>query len=205
MEPEWLKLVRELQGVAQNGLMFTDGHFDRLRYTQVREAAARLMALASEGDYEQILDLFSQDQGYATPKVDVRGVVMQDEKMLLVRERSDGLWTLPGGWADPCFTPSQCVEKEIHEEAGFTAKADKLLAVYDRSQHAHPPYPFHVYKLFFQCSLLGGTLGESDETSEAGFFDEAELPPLSMGRVTPDQIARMFAHLEHPDWPTDFD
>ena len=205
MDPEWLKLARELQAVAQNGLEFTEGHFDRLRYQQVRDAAARLVAIGSDGDFEAIADRFSQETGYATPKVDVRGVVMDGHAMLFVRERSDGLWTLPGGWADPWLSPSQCIEKEIHEESGLVASASKLLAIYDRSNHAHPPYPYQVYKLFFLCEASGGRLGPSDETSEAAFFAADRVPDLSTGRVTAHQIERMFEHVGQSDAPTEFD
>lgn len=205
MEAEWLKLARQLQAISQNGLTFAEDHFDISRYEQVREIAARLMSLGSGGDYEKIHALFAQEQGYATPKVDVRGVVMDGERMLFVRERSDGNWSLPGGWADPCYTARQCVEKEVREESGLEVRAEKLLAVYDRSSHAHPPIPYHVYKHFFLCSFLGGDLSASDETSAADFFAEDHIPELSTARVTAEQVSRMFEHTRHPEWLTDFD
>jgi ADP-ribose pyrophosphatase YjhB (NUDIX family) len=130
---------------------------------------------------------------------------MQGDSMLFVRERSDGLWTLPGGWADPCYSPRQCVEKEVREESGLETTAVKLLAVYDRSNNPHPPFPFQVYKLFFLCSVVGGRLAISTETSDTGFFREDEVDDLSTARVTQEQIARMFEHVKNPDWATDFD
>ena len=115
-EPEWLVLTRNLQAIAQNGLTFSDGVFDRVRYEELRVIASRLMAIGSQGDIEPIINLFSNDVGYTTPKVDVRGVVLRGEEILLVEERSDARWSLPGGWADPGLTPSACIEKEIHRE-----------------------------------------------------------------------------------------
>lgn len=204
MESEWLRLARELQAIAQNGLAFVKDPYDRERYERVREISAQLMALGSDGDLEYIRGLFSDQQGYATPKVDVRGVVMKGDSILFVRERSDGLWTLPGGWADPCYSPRQCVEKELREESGLETKAVKLLAVYDRSNHSHPPFAFQVYKLFFLCSVVGGRLSTSTETSEIRFLRE-EVDELSTARVTREQISRMFEHVKNPDWATDFD
>lgn len=200
-----MKLAQQLQAISQNGLTFAEDHFDRARYEEVRAIAAQLMALGSDGEYEKILALFAQEVGYTTPKVDVRAVVMDGDKMLFVRERSDDKWSLPGGWADPCYTARESIEKEIREESGFEVKTEKLLAVYDRSRHGHPPYPYHVYKHFFLCSITGGTPAVSEETSAVEFFEEERLPELSPGRVTAKQISRMFEHTRHPEWPTDFD
>jgi ADP-ribose pyrophosphatase YjhB (NUDIX family) len=152
-----------------------------------------------------VRNLFAGQVGHATPKVDVRAVVFRDDAILLVRERAEGRWTLPGGWADINESPSEAVVREAYEESGYRIRAVKLLALYDRNKHAHPPYPFHAYKLFFQCELVGGAPVQSVETDSIGFFREDELPELSLMRVTPAQIARCFEHYRHPDWPTDFD
>lgn len=206
MEPQWLDWAKRLQAIAQNGLTYATDPFDQERYEGIRRIAAEMMANGSDAGIGEILGLFSDQQGYATPKVDVRGVVFQDDKILLVHERRDGGWTLPGGWADVSESPRECVEKEVREEAGYTIRATKLLAVYDRSKHPHePPFAFHIYKLFFLCEITGGAPKESVETSGIGFFDEGSLPPLSLSRVLPRQIERMFDHARHPEWPTDFD
>jgi len=152
-----------------------------------------------------VVGLFATESGYATPKVDVRGVVFRDDAILLVQERRDGQWTLPGGWADVNDSPAEATEREIWEESGYRARAVKLLACWDRNKHGHPPYGYHIYKLFFQCELLGGEPTESTETADVGWFREDEIPPLSLPRVTPAQIARFFEHYRHPEWPTDFD
>jgi ADP-ribose pyrophosphatase YjhB (NUDIX family) len=205
MNPTWLDWARRLQAIAQNGLTFSRDHFDIERYEQLRAIAAEIMAAHSESDVNVIRDLFAGQVGYATPKVDVRGAVFRDDAILLVKERSDGCWTLPGGWADVGDSPAEAVMREIAEESGYQARAVKLLALYDRNKHGHPPIPDHTYKLFFLCELIGGAPAESAETDAVGFFTEHELPDLSLTRVTPAQIARLFAHYRNPDLPADFD
>ena len=142
---------------------------------------------------------------HATPKVDVRGAVFQAHRVLLVRERSDGLWTLPGGWAEVGESPAETVVREIREESGFETQVCKLVALYDRNKHAHPPMLFHVYKAFFLCDLVGGSASPSLETSEVAFFGWKDIPQLSTARVTVRQIERLFAHHANRGLPTEFD
>jgi ADP-ribose pyrophosphatase YjhB (NUDIX family) len=206
MEPNWIEWAKRLQAIAQNGLTFAETSFDVERYAAVRQIAAEMIAAGSNVEFQRVLDLLSDDVGYATPKVDVRAVIFRDDALLLVKERDEGRWTLPGGWADVGESPRENVVREVAEESGYQVRATKLLAVYDRSLHAHePPFPFHVYKLFFQCEIVGGAAETRFETSAAAFFRADSLPPLSLTRVTPAQIDRMFEHRRHPDWPTDFD
>ena len=205
-DPQWLIWAKSLQAISQNGLMYAENPFDIQRYEAVRALAAEILASYGSVEKEVVLDLFEKQSGYATPKVDVRGVVFKDDQILLVRERIDGRWSLPGGWADVNESPREAVEREVWEESGYEAKAVKLLAVFDRSKHGHLPVrPFHVYKLFILCRLTGGTSTTSIETSAVGFFDENSLPELSIARITPQQIARFFVHHRQPDLPTDFD
>ena len=201
----WLLWAQQIQALAQAGLTYTEGVFDRERYHALLHIAAEMMAAGSNGDTRQILDLFAQESGYLTPKVDVRGVVFRDDKILLVKERSDGGWTLPGGWADVGDSPAECAVREIREESGYETRAVKLLAIYDRSRHGHVPHPDYIYKLFFLCDVVGGTAVPSIETEAVDFFAVDALPPLSLSRVTAVQIQRMSAHYHNPDWPTDFD
>lgn len=206
--PLWLDWAQRLQAIAQNGLTFAKDPFDLERYEQIRAVAAEMLAAGSDRDIAPIRALFAQESGYMTPKVDVRGVVFRDERILLVSEKLDGgRWTLPGGWADVGDSPSDAVVREVWEEAGYRVQATKLLALYDRNKQNHPPYPFHAYKCFFRCELLDERqqLTPNVETEEAGWFAEDALPELSVGRVTAAQLHRWFAHLRHPDWPTDFD
>jgi ADP-ribose pyrophosphatase YjhB (NUDIX family) len=205
MIPKWLDWVQRLQAIAQTGLHYARDPFDVERYEAVREIAAEMAATRSEADTHAMRALFAGEEGHATPKVDVRAVVFRDDAILLVRERSEGLWTLPGGWADIGESPGEAVAREAFEESGYRVRAVKLLAVYDRNKHPHPPFPFHTYKIFLLCALIGGEPAHSVETDGVGFFGQDELPELSVMRVTPEQIARFFQHHRHPDWPTDFD
>jgi len=205
LEPGWLRWARRARAIARNGLTYTEGPFDRERYEELLRVSTAMLAEYSGREPEEVPDLFSGAEGYATPKVDVRAAVFRDGALLLVRERDDGLWTLPGGWADVGSSPRECVEREVREESGFEVRAEKLLAAWDGSLHGHPPRLVSVYKLCFLCEITGGAAAGSIETAEAGFFREDEIPALSPGRVTPSQVARIFEHLRHPEWPTDFD
>jgi ADP-ribose pyrophosphatase YjhB (NUDIX family) len=205
-EPQWLRIARELRAIAQTGLAFSADRFDRQRYERVRELAGSLLALGSGADYDMILSILREDNGYATPKVDVRGAAFVDGRVLMVREISDGNWTLPGGWADVNQTAGECVVREIAEESGFEARILKLAAVYDYQRRNRPArHMDSIYKMFFICEITGGAARVSDETSEVAFFARGELPPLSQGRTTAAQIERMFQHAEHPGLPADFD
>jgi len=209
MEPVWLVWARELQAIAQTGLTFATNGYDRERYTAIRSLAAQIMATQSDADFGRVEALFAEQAGYATPKVDVRGAIFdENSRILLVREIADaGRWTMPGGWADVNQSPAESIIREVREEAGLEVRVRKLAAVYDRARHPHqPPHPFHVFKLFFICEVIGGTPEPGTETSEVAFFAENEIPgDLSLGRVVPHQIGRMFEHARHRDLPTDFD
>ena len=200
-----IQWAQRLQALSQTGLTYAEDPYDRERYEEIRQIAAEIMALPLHAEPAELVGLFQAEDGYATPKIDVRGVVIQDEKVLLVRERSDGGWTLPGGWSDVGDSPSEAVEREIREESGYEAKAVKLLALYDRSKHGHPPIPYHAYRAFFRCEIVGGSPAVSDETDGVNFFALEALPPLSVARITAAQIAHFFDHARNPDWPTDYD
>lgn len=203
--PLWT-LGRKLQAIAQTGLTYAANDYDRERYEEVAELAAGLMAAHSGTPIATFRHLFGMQDGYATPKVDVRAAAFRDGKILLVRESSDGAWTLPGGWADVNDTPSGAVERETLEETGLEVKALKLAAVYDRARHPHePPFPFHVYKLFFVCELLGGNPKTSNEILAVDFFAADSLPALSASRIVRSQVLRMFEHARESSLPTDFD
>jgi ADP-ribose pyrophosphatase YjhB (NUDIX family) len=206
-DPDWLRWGRELQAIAQVGLAYSgESHFDAERYARIREIAAEMVAARGGVDAPVLLEALHRDVGYATPKIDVRGVVFRGGTILLVREIADGRWTLPGGWADVNQTPTEAVVREVREESGFETRPIKLLAVYDREKQGHtPPFPFHVYKLVIRCEIVGGTATPSPETSAVAFFGEDELPELSLSRVTPAEIRRAFEHSRNPGWPADVD
>lgn len=208
-----LDLIRRILALARTGLHFTSPKyrsddsrdFDRDRYEEIGKLAVELAATMSNAPVGELLAAWYADDGYVTPRVDVRGAVFQGDKVLLVRERSDGKWTLPGGWADVNETPSQAIEKEIEQESGYTARAVKLAAVYDRRNHNSPPSIFYIYKLFFVCELTGGAPRTSNETDAVDFFPLDALPELSTGRTVQWQIERMFAHHKDRKLPAEFD
>jgi ADP-ribose pyrophosphatase YjhB (NUDIX family) len=202
-----LEWARKVQAIAQNGLAFTRDEFDRERFQQLQGLVSEILTSELDITSGQLAGIWQGEEGYATPKVDVRGGVFQQDRVLMVRERSDGKWTLPGGWVDVGDGPAFAVEREIREESGYLAKAVKLAAVFDRRnpRHGHPPSILHIYKLMFVCELTGGTATLSNETDGVEFFPVNELPPLSIGRATQSQIERLYQHHLNRTLPTDFD
>jgi ADP-ribose pyrophosphatase YjhB (NUDIX family) len=207
MDRELMAWARKLQAVAQSGLHYTESAYERERYEQVLDVAREIFQRHTDLPEEHIRILLRGDWGYATPKVDVRGVVFRDGKILMVREVADNhRWTLPGGWVDVNDQPARAVEREVEEESGFSVRAVKLLALWDREKQGHTPaYPVHVYKLFFRCEIMGGEAKTSHETSETAFFGRAENPELSLSRITRAELGRLFAHYDNPELPADFD
>ena len=202
--PSWLRRAQRLLALSQNGLTFTNDPFERTRWEEVRLLAAEMLADGVGGSAEEVLGNLASEAGYATPKVDVRAAVFRGGRILLVQERSDGRWTLPGGWCDVGEAPGVAAAREAFEESGYRVRTVKLLAVYDKLRHGHPPAIVHAYKLFFRCDLVGGAEAASEETSAVGFFAEDALPPLSLGRVTEAQVHRMFEHARDASLPADF-
>jgi len=203
--PKWHNWVERLQTIARAGLTYSQNTFDLDRYQQVQTLAAEILAEGLDSPIEKTEALLGNEQGYATPKLDVRGVVFKEGKILMVKEVIDGEWTLPGGWVDVGEPPSLSAEREVWEESGYEVRAVKLLALYDHRKHDFRPYFFHIYKLFFLCDLLGGQPTNSIETNGVGFFGRNEIPSLSNGRITKSIIERMFELAKNPAAPTDFD
>src|SRR5438552_1186707 len=203
--PSWLRRAQRLAAISQNGLTFTKDPFERARWEEVRQLAAEMLADGAGASIDQALAMLAAETGYATPKADVRAAVFQEDEILLVQERSDGRWTLPGGWCDVGEAPGVAAAREVEEESGYRVRTAKLLAVYDKLRHGHPPTIIHACKLFFRCDLVGGAEATSEETAAVGFFAEDALPPLSLGRVTDAQVRRMFEHARDASLPTDFD
>jgi ADP-ribose pyrophosphatase YjhB (NUDIX family) len=204
-ETSVLTWARKVQAIAQNGLHFTQDQFDRERFTQLQDLASSILAAELDIPLGKAKAFWDKEEGYATPKVDVRGGVFDGDKVLLVRERSDGGWTLPGGWVDVNDAPSDAVAREILEESGYRAKPTKLAMLVDKNRHPHPPSIHHIYKLFFLCELTGGAPTVSNETDGVDFFPINALPPLSVGRTLASQIERLYQHHLNRDLPTDFD
>lgn len=201
----WLSWITSLQAIAQNGLTFAEDPFDVERYELIQTISNEMLGHLSSLPVEHIENIFIQEKGYATPKMDVRAGVIKDGRILLVKERSDGLWSLPGGWADVNLSPKESIEKEVREESGYIVNASKLVALYDVRKQSHPAHLFHIYKSFFLCDLQGGEPLINIEISDIDFFKPDELPSLSLPRVLPAQIATLFKHYQQPNLPTEFD
>lgn len=207
-DPDWLIWAREIQSIAQTGLAFSKDPYDLDRFKALSRLAVSIMAQHTGADATRIASLFEGETGYATPKLGVRGAVFDAAgRILMVREVvDDHRWTLPGGWADVNQTPAESVVREVFEESGYRVRPVKLAAVWDRARQAHPPMAFSVVRMFFMCALEGGEPAISLETSEVGWFAEADIPSdLSVRRTHPRHIQRMFAHWRDPGLPTEFD
>ena len=227
MQPKWLEQAQQIQAIAQKGLLFNKNPYQIEDYKLLRSIGSEIIATHTKIETSEVLDLLIKDIGYPTPKVGVSSAVFQDNKILLVKQRSDAYWSLPGGFAEVGETPSQVAVRETFEESGYQTRpikllsvydnnnlhhghppfprAVKLVAVYDRNKQGHPPHPNYIYKLFFQCELIGGSASTSIETEDVGFFAKDRIPQLSLGRILPAQITRLFEYHHNPDLPTDFD
>jgi ADP-ribose pyrophosphatase YjhB (NUDIX family) len=191
--PRWVAWAREIQALAQTGYHYAENEYQRERYHRLMEIAAEILCEHAQVERQALLRIFLSQTGYATPRVDVRAAVFRGGKLLLVREREDGGWTMPGGWADVGDTPSEAAEREVLEEAGFEVKARRLVGVYDANR-SQPLELFHAFKIVFLCEILGGEARPSSETSEVAFFGPDEIPHILSGERTKlSQIEDAFA------------
>ena len=202
--PQWLAWAQEIFSLSQSGLTYSGNEYDRERYKRLQEITAEMIASQSTVSKESVLDSFSMQAGYITPKVDVRGAIIRDGKILLVQERADGNWAMPGGWADLGNAPASVAEREVWEESGFRVKAEKVVAVIDANR-IEPMEFYHAYKIIFLCRLLDGEPRTSYETLAVDFFAPDHLPPLSVYRTNEAMLREVFAHIADPDRPTAFD
>jgi ADP-ribose pyrophosphatase YjhB (NUDIX family) len=202
--PRWLEWSREIQALAQTGLHYAPDDYHRERYRKLMDIATQIAAEHAGLPREAVAQAFLAPSGYATPKIDVRGAVFRGGKVLLVRERADGGWCLPGGWADVGDQPSAMVEREVREESQLAVKASRVLGVYDANRDGALEI-FHAYKIIFLCEDKGGEPGPSNETSEAGFFALGEIPELSVMRTSMRQLRDVFARAQNTALPPAFD
>jgi ADP-ribose pyrophosphatase YjhB (NUDIX family) len=203
--PQWLRWIKRLQAIAQDGLTYSNDDYDLGRYEQLRGLASEMLAAHSTGTLEDATKLLVLEAGPATPKVDVRAVVFREGRILLVKEPDEAGWSVPGGWADVGESPSEAASRETLEESGYRVEPVKLLAAYDRDRRGHPPMAYHVYKLVYLCEILDHKPLSEVDAEEARFFGEHEIPELSVTRVTRAQISRFFDQHRDPTLPTDFD
>ena len=193
MSSNQLDLIKRINAIADTGLVYTEGDYDKERYEELKKIGAELMAQVAEKPLEVLKDFVVPAESYPTPKLDIRGFVLNEkDEVLMAKERVDGKWTIPGGWADIGSTPSQIAVKEIQEETGLEAKVIRLLAVYDKQVHPHPPEPHYIYKLIFFCQVTGGQLTPGFDMLGADFFALDNLPPLSEERILEFQIKQLF-------------
>jgi ADP-ribose pyrophosphatase YjhB (NUDIX family) len=199
--------AQRLQALAQAGLAYATNQYDLERYQEIRSISARLLQELTEEPLEKIIRVFTSEDGYQTPKVDIRAVLFRaGPEILLIKEKVDnGRWTLPGGWADVGYTPFEIAAKEAYEETGLVVKPVRLLALFDKRKHPHPPQPWYVYKAFIQCEVQGGSLiQDTAETTGARWFRQDELPylDLSIDRTTESQLETIFRFASDPGSPT---
>ncbi|MDR1866096.1 MAG: NUDIX hydrolase [Bacteroidales bacterium] len=201
-----LHLGRRVNALAEIGLTYSSDPYDVERYGELRSIGRQIMGLLAGKEPGEMEPLFLNEKEYKTPQVDIRAVVFDDERrLLLVREAADGKWSLPGGWADVGLTPSEVAAKEVREETGMEVEPQRLIAVFDKKCHPHPPHLHYAYKIFIGCGLLGGKPQPAFDTLEVGFFPENGMPELSEERVTPQQVSLMFEFLRNPDKQAMFD
>lgn len=205
MDNQWVEWVIELQSIAQAGLTYGRDAYDRERYARIREISAGMMANMTDIPVEKIRGLFCNEIGYQTPKIDTRAAIFKDGKILLVRENS-GTWSLPGGWCEVNLSVGENTVKEVKEEAGLDATADRIIAVQDRARHNRPLYAYGVCQIFVECTATGGAFAENIETTECRYFAENALPPLAEEKNDEEQIRMCFAaHRAAEDWQVIFD
>jgi ADP-ribose pyrophosphatase YjhB (NUDIX family) len=193
----WLTIAKRINSIAQSGLSFTKDKFDRERYTELLDLSIKILNNITEIDSKKLEFIFNREIGYQTPKLGVRAIVTRDSKLLLVKEKMDNKWCVPGGYADTGLTPSEIIIKEVKEESGYDVKPTRILGLIDYNKHQPRPFPFDLYNLFMDCEIIGGQATAGFETSDVGFFDIENLPELSIRRVTKDQIIKMYElHLD---------
>lgn len=202
---QWLKWAMEIQSLAQAGIAYTDNNYDRERYERLREISAEMIKEKTEISLEKIKDLFCNEEGYQTPKIDTRVAIFKDNKILLVCE-NNGTWSLPGGWCDVLESVKSNTIKEVKEETGLDVEVEKIIAIQDRNKHNKPIYAYGVCKIFSQCKILSGEFVENIETTETRFFGKDELPKnLAKEKVNKEQIEMCFEAFEDENWKTKFD
>ena len=205
MNDKWLDFAIRIQSIAQAGLLYGKDQYDKERYGELRKIAAEMISEKTDISVEKVYDLFCNETGYQTPKVDTRAAVFMDDKILLVHE-NNGTWSLPGGWCDVDQSIASNTEKEVKEEAGFTVKAEKLIAVQDWRKHNVTNYAYGVVKAFVMCRYESGNFEKNIETTEIAFFGKDEIPDhLAVEKCTREQIIMCFEAYEKPEMPTLFD
>ena len=202
---KWLKWAIEIQSLAQAGLTYTDNVYDIERYERLREIAAEIIEEKSNISLEKVKDLFCNENGYQTPKIDTRAAIFKDDKILLTHE-NNGTWSLPGGWCDVLESVASNTIKEVKEETGLDVETIKIIAVQDRNKHNKPIYAYGVCKIFVLCNVIGGEFIENIETTEIKYFSLDEIPNnLAEEKTNNEQIEMCFKAYKDEKRQTQFD
>lgn len=202
---KWLELIIEIQSLAQNGLAYTNNAYDIERYKRLRDISAEMLSMKTEISLEKVKDLFCNETGYQTPKIDTRAVIFRDNKILLVHE-NNGTWSLPGGWCDVLESIKSNTEKEVREETGLNVRAVKIISIQDRNKHNKPVYAYGVCKIFVLCEVINGKFVENIETTEIRYFSLQDLPHnLAEEKTNKEQIEMCFKAYLNENWQTQFD
>ena len=202
---KWLKWAIEIQSLAQAGLAYTNNVYDIERYERLREISAEMISEKTDINLDKIKDLFCNEIGYQTPKIDTRAVIFKDNKILLTHE-SNGTWSLPGGWCDVLESVGSNTIKEVKEETGLDAQTVKIIAIQDRNKHNKPIYAYGVCKVFILCNVIGGEFIENIETTEIKYFSLDEIPDnLAEEKTNKEQIEMCFNAMNNKNWQVQFD
>lgn len=203
---QWLKWAMEIQSIAQAGLTYSQGKYDLERYEMLRKISAEMISQKTDIPAEKVKDLFCNETGYQTPKVETRGVIFKDNKILLVHE-SNGTWALPGGWADVLESVKSNTIKEVKEEAGLDVETDRIIAIHDRNKHNKPIYAYGIWKIFVLCKIKGGSFEKNIETTEAKYFTLEEACKLNLAeeKTNKEQIEMCFKAVNNLDWKIEYD
>lgn len=198
-----IKLAMELQSIAQNGLTYTKDQFDKERFERVREISAQVMAMKTDFSIEKVKDVFCNETGYQTPKIETRAAMFSKNKILLVKEQEK--WSLPGGWVDYDETIASSTIKEVKEETGLDIIPSRVIAIQDRNKHNSPKFAYGICKVFMLCSIIGGSFQPNNETTESGFFSLEELPNLDENKTVYNQVEMCFEAFNSKKWEVIFD
>ena len=201
---KWLELIIEIQSLAQNGLAYTNNVYDKERFERLRDISAEMLSMKSDLSLEKVKDLFCNEKGYQTPKLDTRAVIFKDDKILLVKE-NNGTWSLPGGWVDVLESVASNTVKEAKEETGLDVVPKRIIAIQDRNKHNKPIYAYGICKIFVLCEVIGGKFEKSIETIETNYFSLDELPLLAEAKTNKEQIEMCFKAVNDESWQVQFD
>lgn len=194
MSTFYFEKLKRLHALAEIGLEFSEIAYDQERYQEMRDISLEMLEKMTSVPVEQIIPVLEEKNGYRTPKVDIRAAVFnENNQILLIQEKADQLWAMPGGWTDISYSPAEVAEKECMEEAGISVKAVKLLGILDKQKQKMPPAFEYVYKIFMLCEKQDNHISTGSETMDVGWFSEDTIPELSTPRNTHEQIKLMFA------------